>query len=109
MSGFFYWLFYSLPWYLQAAIVLALYAGLLYVAKMIFGWERVRPFALPLLLLPLGIAYAVKLQQSGYADRKAEEDKAVDLAVEDFKDHRQEVDKKPIDQIDKENEKWLKD
>ncbi len=102
------WAIYSLPWYVQGALLAIMWSGISVAVGMLFGWKYARMMMWPVVALIGAIVLLSRARQQGYTDRRAEEEKAFDHAVDDFEDHRQEVDKKPIDQIDKENSKWLK-
>lgn len=102
------WLLYHLPWWVWVAIAIALWAGLAWLVGMLFGWKYARFMLWPAVALVAALAIALSQRQKGYADRKDEEAVGLDTAIHDIEEHRKEVDKKPIDQIDKENSKWLR-
>jgi len=109
MDNIWLWLFYALPWWLQVA-VLAILIGIGFAfAVAIFGYERVKGWIVPALVAIAALGALGKAKQQGYNDRrdvqKAEQDKQLDK----FKQVQQQVDEKPISQVDKENEKWLRD
>jgi uncharacterized membrane protein YdjX (TVP38/TMEM64 family) len=99
---------YQMPWQVTALIVLVVWAAIAILVGSLFGWKYGRMILWPALIIGTAIAFILRARQAGYADRKAEEQGAVDKAVDDFKQHEADVDKKPIDQIDKENSKWLR-
>jgi hypothetical protein len=49
-----------------------------------------------------------KATQKGYRLREADADAANKKAVDEFNKVQTEIDKKPIDQVDRDNEKWLR-
>jgi len=102
------WLLYSLPWWAWGVIAVAIWVGLAVVVGVLFGMKYARLMLWPAIVAVLAVVMFFKARQDGYSDRKDEEQGAVDDAVQDFKQHEEAVDKKPIDQIDKENEKWLR-
>jgi hypothetical protein len=108
MDGFWNFIFYSLPWPVQL-LLLAIPVGIaFYFAVLIFGWERVRPFVLPILGVLAALGFASKLKQEGYNDRRAEEEKALDRAEEIVDDERQDVQKLPDVELDQEVDKWTR-
>jgi len=102
------WLFYSLPWQAQAVGALAVVLGLLALAVKVFGWQRVKPFVLPVLALVGAGALLTRERQKGYQEREDIQNKAQDAAIDDFNKVKADVAKKPISEVDKDNEKWLR-
>ncbi len=103
------WLIYSVPAEVQIIILLLVAAGVLYVLGRILGWERVRGWIIPVAVTIGALGLASKLRQQGYADRRAEDEKALD-AAEDFADEkRDEVQDRPDDKLNKDFGRWTKD
>lgn len=108
MSDFWNWIFYSLPWFVQALLLAIPIAIVFYFAVLIFGWQRVRPFVLPVLGGLAALGFATKLKQDGYADRKAEEKDALDKAEEVVTEKRTEIRDLPDDELDRRLDRWEK-
>lgn len=109
MYEFFRWLFYLTPWWVQL-IILALPILVLFgVAIRVFGYERVKAFILPAVAILAALGLLGRAKQQGYADRKDIQKKAQDDALNDFQQVQKKVDEKPIQQIDKDNQPWLRD
>lgn len=102
-------LFYSLPWYWQIAILAVLVGvpGYL-VTRAVLGPERANRLLLPFLGALAALGFASKLRQSGYNDRRAEEEKALDHAEEIVVDEKQDVQKLPDVEVDKEIDQWTR-
>lgn len=109
MYEFARWLFYLTPWWVQMCILALPVLIVFYVAIRVFGYERVKGFILPALAILGAIGLLGRAKQQGYADRKDVQKKAQDNALKDFNDIEKNVDAKPIDQVDKDNAKWLRD
>lgn len=92
-------------WLQFIGIVIAA-AAVFAVAVAVFGWDRVKGFLLPLLGILAVFGYRAKLQQSGYNDRRAEEEKALDAAEEIVEEERQDVQTLPDVELDTEIDKW---
>lgn len=109
MEWFWSFLFYSLPWYWQVAL-LALLVGVpgYFLARMILGPERANRLLLPILGALAALGFASKIRQSGYNDRRAEEEKALDHAEEIVEDERTDVQKLPDVEVNKEIDEWTR-
>lgn len=103
MSLFGEWIY----WLQFIGVVLIVAAGFA-VAVALLGWERVKGFLLPVLGLLAVFGYRAHLQQSGYNDRRAEEEKALDKAEEIVEDERSEVKTLPDVEVDEEIDKWTR-
>ena len=103
-------LVYTLDWKLQA-IILAGVVGVpvLLIAAAFFGWPATIRYVLaPLLAVIAVLSVGSKIRQSGYADRRAEEEKAQDEASDFADDLRGDVKKLPKDQLDDRFNRWEK-
>lgn len=76
------WLLYQVPWWVWAALAVAVYAAGLYVAAAIFGWQRVRPFALPILIVIGALGALQRSRQQGWQDKVDADMKAADKLIE---------------------------
>lgn len=76
------WLIYQVPWWMWAGLALLLYAAGLYVAAAIFGWQRVRPFALPILAVIGAVAALQRSRQKGWQDKVNADMRAADKLIE---------------------------
>lgn len=108
MSLLWGWLLVHLPWWAWGIIIALVWAGLAWAVGMLFGWKYARMMLWPAVALVALVALYVRARQEGYGVRAEEEQGAVDKAVDDFKRHEDAVNKKPIEQIDRENNKWLR-
>lgn len=76
------WLLYQVPWWVWAIIAAVIYAAALFVAAMVFGWQRVRPFALPILIVLGAVAALGRARQQGWQDKVKKDLKATDRFIE---------------------------
>ena len=76
------WLIYQVPWWVWAGFALLLYAVGLYVAAAIFGWQRVRPFALPAIALLGAFAMLHRSRQSGWEAKVKKDLAAADKLID---------------------------
>ncbi len=101
-------LFYHLPWWLQISLLAIPVAVAFWFAIQIFGWEKVRGWIAPALAILAALGLASRAQQKGYADRRAEDEKALDKA-EDFADEkRDDVQDRPDDKLNQDFDRWTK-
>ncbi len=110
--GFDLWSFlaYSLPWWVQALFLLVVVGvPILLVAMMIWGPKAVLRLLLPVAGFILTLGLASRLRQQGYADRRAEEEKALDRAEEIAQEEQEEVQRLPDVELDKRVDKWSLD
>lgn len=111
MSWFWTALLYSVPWWLQV-VLLALIVGVpsYLVTAMVFGTAEVNRQLLRLIVPLVGILGAIGLvsrsRQQGYNDRRAEEEKALDVAEDYVDDKRHEVQKLPDVELDERVDRW---
>ncbi|MEO9231549.1 MAG: hypothetical protein ABI216_21725 [Devosia sp.] len=103
-----HFLFYSMPWWLQLVLLAIPVLAAFYLAVKVFGWDRVKGWIAPVVAILAAFGMISRARQQGYADRRTEQINAQDKATDDFWKEKQKVDEKPISQVDKENEKWLK-
>lgn len=76
------WLIYQVPWWVWAGLALAIYAAGLYVAAAFFGWQRVRPFALPVLAVIGALSMVGRSRQQGWQDKVDRDLKAADKLID---------------------------
>lgn len=102
-------LVYTLDWKIQALILAGVIGvPVLLISAAFFGW----PTTVRWVLAPLAGIIAVlsvfsKIRQSGYADRKAEEDRARDEASDFADDLRGDVKKLPPEKLDDRFNRWV--
>ncbi len=108
MEGFARWLFYALPWWLQVTLVAIPVLIAFYYAVRVFGFERVKGWIAPALALLAALGLLSRAKQQGYNDRRDIQKKAQDDALDDFNKIEKKVDEKPIEQVDRENQPWIK-
>lgn len=106
MSAIWSFLFYSLPWWVQTLLIMAVLAPIFYVAVRLIGWEKVKPYALGALGILAAIGAATQIRQSGYNDRKKQEEVARKDAEDAVDKKKIEVDKLPDDKLDERFNKW---
>lgn len=99
-------LFYHLPLWLQLSILAIPVAIGFWFAIQIFGWEKVRGWIAPALAVLAAFGLLSRSQQKGYADRKAQEDQALQKAEKTVDEKRQEINKLPDSEVDKRLGKW---
>ena len=100
------WLIYGVPTEIQILVLLLVAAAVLYVLGRIFGWTTIRGWVLPVLGAIGVIGAASKLRQSGYTDRRAEEEKALDKAEEIHGEIEKKVEALPDAKLDTEVDRW---
>lgn len=76
------WVIYGFPWWVWALLFLGLYALGLFLAAGIFGWKRVRPFALPFLAIIAAFAMLHRSRQEGWEDKVKKDLKAADKLID---------------------------
>lgn len=102
------WLIYGIPAEVQIIALLLVAAGVLYVLGRILGWERVRGWVLPVAGAIGALGLASKLRQAGYADRRAEEEKALDRAEEIHDEIEKKVERLPDEELADETDRWTR-
>lgn len=102
------WIFYAIPWQAQLALLAIPVLAAFYLAIRVFGYERVKAFILPAVAILAALGLLGRAKQQGYADRKDIQKKAQDNALNDFNQTKQQVDEKPISQVDRDNQPWIK-
>lgn len=101
-------LIYQIPWWLQIILLAVPVAALFWFAVGIFGWNRVKGWIIPALAL-IGAAGALsRAQQSGYADRKQQEQDALKKAEVIVEKKRDEVKAMPDDKLDSNFNRWTR-
>ena len=76
------WLIYQVPWWVWVGLALVVYAAGLYVAAAFFGWQRVRPFALPVLAVIGALGMLGRSRQQGWQDKVNRDLKAADKLID---------------------------
>lgn len=76
------WLLYQVPYWVWAGLALLLYAAALYAASAIFGWQRVRPFALPIIAVLGAFAMLHRSRQQGWEDKVKKDLAAADKLLD---------------------------
>lgn len=109
MDGIVSWFIYSLPWQLQATLVIAIAAGLLVLIGIVFGWEVVKKIWPAIVGIAGVLVFWNKSKQEGYNVRKDEEEKARDEASDFAADLRGDVQKLPPNKLDERVSRWEKD
>lgn len=100
---------YTIPWWVQVLLLAGLVGVPVYlVVAMVWGRETANRLLLPLIGLIAALGAASKLKQDGYNDRRAEEEKALDKAEEIVVDEKQDVQRLPDVEVDKEIDQWTK-
>jgi hypothetical protein len=100
------WLIYGIPAEVQIIALLLVAVAVLYVLGRVLGWERVRGWIIPVAGAIGAIGLASKLQQKGYADRRAEEEKALDRAEEIHGEIEKKVERLPDEELADETDRW---
>ena len=102
-------LLYTIPWWLQALFLLVVIGvPILLVAMIIWGPKAVLRLLLPVLGAILTLGLASRFRQQGYADHRAEQEKALDKAEDFVDDKREEIGKLPDTKLDERFDKWSK-
>ena len=107
MDAVWSFILYSLPWYVQV-VLLAVCVGLpaYLIIAAVFGRAAANQLLLPIAGAIAALGFASKLQQDGYQDRRAEEEKALDKAEEIVVDKREEVQRMPDQEVRDETDRW---
>jgi uncharacterized membrane protein len=108
VTQFFQWVFYALPWWLQLTLLAIPVLVAFYFAVRIFGFDRVKGFIAPALAILAALGLLSRARQQGYQDRKDIQEKAQDDALKDFDQTKKAVDDETIQQVDKDNQPWIK-
>lgn len=106
MNWLWSFLIYGLPWWVQLAIVAVPVLLGFYVAVRVFGWDRVKMWIAPALVLLAALGLASKNRQQGYTDRRAEEEKALDHAEDLVDEKRTDIANDSDAQSNKRFERW---
>lgn len=107
MDWFWSFLVYSIPFWLQVLILAGIIGVPSYlVVRMIWGAEVANRLMVPFLLVLGAIGAGSKARQSGYQDRRAEEEKALDKAEDFAEDKRHEIDALPDAELNDRLKKW---
>jgi len=81
-------LLYSVPWYAWLALAAVVAAALFLLAVRVFGWERVKPWVLPVFIAVGAGALLSRSRQQGWKDKVAADIKAADKLIEKAKKAR---------------------
>lgn len=100
------WYLYLLPWWLHVLLVALVTVVAMVIAANVFGWARIRGWALPIAGLIVVFGTYARSRQQGYNDRKADEDKALKKAEQVADDERNRARKLPDDKLDQEIDRW---
>lgn len=100
------WLIYGIPAEVQIIALLLVAAAVLYVLGRILGWERVHGWIIPVAGAIGALGLASKLRQQGYADRRVEEEKALDRAEEIHGEIEEKVERLPDEELADETDRW---
>lgn len=108
MTGWFLtWVLYSLPWWLQVLLLAAIVGVPVYlVVAMLWGRQTANRILLPAVALLAAIGFHSRSRQQGYNDRRAEEERALDVAEDFVDDKRDEVQRLPDVELDKKVDRW---
>lgn len=108
MGNIWSWLFYSLPWQVQIGALLIVALVILYLLVRVFGWDRVKPYVIPVLGLIGAAGLLSRAQQKGFADRKAQEDAAAQKAGIVVAAQQKKAQDDTDDELKAEADKWSK-
>lgn len=102
------WLLYQLPWWVQAVVLLIVVGVPIFLlAAFLFGLKAAIRFVAGPVVAVIGLlAFASKLRQQGYNDRRAEEEKALDHAEDIAQEERDEAHRLPDVELDEKVDKW---
>lgn len=101
------WLLYSLPWWVQVAILAVVIGVPVYlVVAMIWGRAAANRLLLPIVGILAAIGLASRSRQQGYNDRRAEEEKALDYAEDFVEDKRDEIMRLPDKELQERVDRW---
>jgi|JI10StandDraft_1071094.scaffolds.fasta_scaffold584644_1 hypothetical protein len=75
-------LIYSMPWWLQLAIVAVVAAALFLLAVRVLGWERVKGWIMPVAIAIGAGALLSRSRQQGWADKVKKDLAAADKLID---------------------------
>lgn len=107
MSAFFTFLGYQW-WWFWPSVALAAYVVALFVATVLVGWTRVRPFALPLVAVIGALFLLARARGQGYAKRETQEGDAADQASGEFQNIHKKDEGLSDGKLDKINQPWTR-
>lgn len=85
-------LLYSIPWYVWLTLALVIAAVLFLLAVRAFGWERVKPWVLPVITVLGAGALLTRARQQGWQDKVKKDLEAADRLIEKAKTARAKQD-----------------
>ncbi len=101
-------LFWGDLWFLGWGAVALVALAAFYVAVRIFGWERVRPFVLPVLGALAAIAAAAKIRKSGRDERIRDEQVAQEKAEDIVDEKRTDIANDSDAELDQKADRWTR-
>jgi type VI protein secretion system component VasK len=103
-------LFYTLPWWAQVAILGAIIGVPVYlIACMLFGTKVANRYILHGVLAIVTLGAASYLRQQGYKRREEEEARARDRAEQIADEERDKAQQLPDDKLNQKVDKWTRD
>lgn len=72
---------YTVPWWVWLALALVVAAGLFLLAVQAFGWERVKPWVLPVFTVIGAGTLLTRARQQGWKDKIEKDLKAADELI----------------------------
>lgn len=110
MDWLYTFLFYTLPWWAQIAILAAIIGVPVYlIAAMLFGVRVANRYIVYGVLLLVTLGAASRWRQQGYKQRLDEEEKALDKAEQIVVEKRQEVQQLPDGKLNQKVDKWTRE
>lgn len=110
MDAIYTFLFYTLPWWAQMAILAAIVGVPMYlITCMLLGTKVANRYILHGVVLLVTLGLASKLRQEGYRQRLDEEGKALGKAEQIADEERDEAHQLPDDKLNQKVDKWTRD
>ena len=88
-----------IPWWVQVCLLLIPVSLAFWFAVLIFGWERVRRWLVPVLGVLAAIGLLSRARQQGYADRGKKEQRDADSTLDRARQARERIRQQQEEQL----------
>jgi hypothetical protein len=95
-------------WWLLPSVLGLAAAIAVMVAVAVFGWDRVRPYIVPIIVAVASLGLLSRARSQGYREREEVEERAKDKAERIGEDQKDKAEDLTDDQLDNETDRWTR-